>query len=97
MPLKAGTTSNYDDSMAQAIERAFRREWPSVMKEMDLPATTSPDLKLLFVAIAQGVVAYLKTHQSSFEVGVTVYSSQSHSHSASATVDIKTTGTLYTT
>lgn len=63
MALKAGTRTEYSGSMAEAIERAFRSEWPRVMEGMELPATTSPDLKLLFVTIAQGVVAYLKTQQ----------------------------------
>jgi len=92
MALKAGTTasSEYSGSLAQAIEQAFRKEWPSVMKGMDLPATTSPDLQLLFVAIAQGIVRYLKDHASSFQVSVAV----SGAHTHTTTVTIASTGQL---
>jgi hypothetical protein len=91
MALKAGTTGDTSDSMAAAIEHAFRSAWPAVMTHMDLPSTTSPDLQLLFVAIAQGVVHYLTDHASSFQVSVTVAAD----HTATATVTIATTGQLY--
>jgi hypothetical protein len=58
---------------------------------MDLPSTTSPDLQLLFVAIAQGVVRYLADHADSFQVSVTVAADLT----ATATVTIATTGQLY--
>jgi len=90
MPLKAGTKAEYTGSMAQAIEQAFRTAWPTFIKTMDLPATTSPDMQLLFVAIAQGVVKYLADHDDSFKVTVTV----SGGYTATATVNVETTGTL---
>jgi hypothetical protein len=91
MPLKAGTKANYSGSMAEAIEYAFRREWPNAMPGAELPTTTSPDLKLLFVAIAQGVIRHLKDHADSFQVDVAT--SGVHSHTAD--VEIVTTPDLY--
>lgn len=90
MSLKAGTVGDTSNSMAAAIEKAFRAAWPAVMTHMDLPSTTSPDLQLLFVAIAQGVVHYLADHADSIQVSVTVASNLT----ATATVTIATTGQL---
>jgi hypothetical protein len=88
MALKAGTTTQEKDSMAQAIDQAFGQAWPSFIETMDPPATTSPDLQLLFVAIAQGVVGYLKSHQNDFVVTVTVSGAHAALHTASAKVEI---------
>ena len=65
---KVGTEDNYTGSMAQAIEHAFREEWPYVMGG-EKPES-NPEMKLLFIAIAQGVVKYLKQHADSFRVQV---------------------------
>ena len=86
MALKAGTTGDYSGSMAEAIEHAFRSEWPSVMKSMSLPATTSPDLQLLFVAVAQGVVKHLYANASSFQVQVTITDSGGTTYTGTGTV-----------
>lgn len=71
MALKAGSLkkeNNYAGSMAEAIEHAFQEEWPHVMGG-EKPKS-NPQMKLLFIAIAQGVVKYLSTHSDSFEVEV---------------------------
>ena len=67
--LKAGSYKNASldaDSMAKAMEQAFIKEWPSVMK------TDSPDvnthLQLMFVSIAQGVVKHLEENKDAFVV-----------------------------
>ncbi|MEM1319228.1 MAG: hypothetical protein AAGG75_03175 [Bacteroidota bacterium] len=65
--LKAGSqknTSLYASSMAQAMEDAFLREWPAVMGQ-DAPNVTK-DLKLIFVAIAQGVIKHLEENKDAF-------------------------------
>lgn len=67
-PLKAGTKGSYTGSMAEAIEKAFQTAWPGLM-DGDVPGST-PDMKLLFIAIAQGVVEHLKGHADSFKVEV---------------------------
>lgn len=75
MALKAGTKkrgsaneNQYDDSMAAAMEAAFKEEWPVIM------GTSAPQLddqmRLLFIAVAQGVIRYLKNNQDSITVSV---------------------------
>lgn len=76
MALKAGTRKKgatgyedqYKDSMAAAIEHAFMKEWPLIMGS-DAPAPND-HMRLLFIAIAQGVVKHLKTNASSISVTV---------------------------
>lgn len=61
MALKAGTIGDFSDSMAEVIENAFLEEWPEAMGGADKPET-NPQMRLLFVAVAQGVVRYLTDH-----------------------------------
>ncbi|MBO9564978.1 MAG: hypothetical protein J7621_19535 [Niastella sp.] len=73
MPLKAGT--NFDalgfaDSMAATMIQSFKDEWPLVMGD-DIPLPESLDqMKLLFTAVAQGVVKHLQQHAKDFKVTV---------------------------
>jgi hypothetical protein len=75
MPLDSGTlapgTANYSGSMAAAMEQAFREEWPTVMGDAEVPAS-SEQLNLMFRAIAQGVIRHLKQNCESMKVSVTV-------------------------
>ena len=75
MPLDSGTkapgAANYSGSMAAAMEKAFKEEWPTVMGDADVPAS-SEQLNLMFRAIAQGVIRHLKQNSSSMKVTVTV-------------------------
>ena len=59
MALKAGSVEHFEDSMAEAMETAFKSEWQSV-KGTALRALGEEDRKILFAAIAQGVVNHLK-------------------------------------
>ncbi len=77
MPLNPGTNKrdpinpNYDyyaDSMAKAIEDAFKIEWVNVKGGSSPSTKDNRELKLLFVAIAQGVVKHLRDHPNSFKV-----------------------------
>ena len=74
MPLKAGTkapvANGYNNSMAAAMEKAFMEQWPYVMDDADLPAS-SDQMKLMFIAIAQGVIKHLKQNSASMKVRVT--------------------------
>lgn len=45
-----------------AIETAFAAEWQSV-RNAALPGAGGEDRRLLFAAIARGVLGYLKTHE----------------------------------
>ena len=91
MLLKAGTTADFSDSMAAAIETALKREWPHVMG-VGQTVDSNPQMRLLCIAVAQGVVRYLKDHAgNSFDVYL---DSSAHSY-PDGHVEIKTTGTLY--
>lgn len=69
MVLKPGTISDFSHSMAQAMEDAFHAHWTPIMGDRPIPID-SRHLRLLFVAIAQGVVAHLQAHPEAFQVEV---------------------------
>lgn len=75
MPLDSGTkapgAANYSGSMAAAMEQAFKEEWPAVMGDADVPAS-SEQMNLIFRAVAQGVVRHLKQNCASMKVTVTI-------------------------
>jgi len=62
MQVKAGVLSNYTNSMAAAIEHAFMTAWPEIMNGQSAPEP-NPQMRLLFIAVAQGVVSHL-VHRS---------------------------------
>lgn len=61
--LKAGHVSDFSNSMAEAIETAMQQELMAV-SGISLPAKGQDDRRLLFVAIARGVLQYLKDHEN---------------------------------
>ncbi|MCP4463726.1 MAG: hypothetical protein GY819_13105 [Planctomycetaceae bacterium] len=61
MKLKAGSVSNFSNSMAQAMEDSFQREWNAIKKH-PLSEAGEEDRRLLFSAIAQGVIQHLQEH-----------------------------------
>jgi hypothetical protein len=68
VPLKAGTLNNFANSMAAAMERALDIQWQTI-RNVPLPATGEEERRLLFVAIAQGVVRHLTENaETSFVV-----------------------------
>ncbi len=75
MALKPGTISDFNDSMAQEMETAFFANWPQVMGDPAKggPAIPEPNnqMKLMFIAIAIGVVEHLKKNPTSFVVNTT--------------------------
>ena len=75
MPLDSGTkapgSATYAGSMAAAMEKAFKEEWPTVMGDADVPAS-SEQLNLLFRGIAQGVIRHLQQNSASMKVEVTI-------------------------
>ena len=77
MPLNAGTNYNPADfstntaSMAAEMEKAFLNEYKKVMDTPDAPKTEDLNqMRMLFAAVAQGVVNYLKDHHDDFKVTV---------------------------
>lgn len=59
MMLKPGSVSNFENSMAKAMADAFQTEWNAV-KDFGLGDAGEEDRKILFAAIAQGVVKHLQ-------------------------------------
>ena len=68
--LKAGSKTDYTASMALAMEEAFMNEWSDFMKGADAPAMND-QMRLMFVAIAKGVISHLKTNHDAFKVTAT--------------------------
>jgi hypothetical protein len=58
--LKGGTHTDFSNSMADAIEQEFKKEWLEANGEA-LP--DNADRSLLFAAIATGILNYLKANQ----------------------------------
>lgn len=71
MALKPGTLEDINGSMAEAMEQVFRDKLPSVVADAD-PTKGEKERRLLFVAIAQGVVQHLQEHHDAFKVRVTL-------------------------
>ncbi|NIM95760.1 MAG: hypothetical protein GTO18_18830 [Anaerolineales bacterium] len=74
MKLKAGTVASteFANSMAEAIEDALEKEWQRLWNQ-PLPVEGQEDRRLLFVAIAQGVIRHLKDNaKEAFDVDVDV-------------------------
>lgn len=62
--------------MAEAIEASFKEAWPTLMGDLPLPESNDQS-KLMFIAVAQGVVKHLVAHPEAFKVTVN-FSSQDH-------------------
>jgi len=67
---KPGTMTNFSGSMAQAIESEYEAIWNS-LKEEPLPNEGREDRRMLFVAIARGVVKHLE--QNAYDGLVVTY------------------------
>lgn len=74
MALKAGSLEpgniDLEGSMVAAMETAFRENWPYVMGDAPVPEF-SKQMKLMFVAIASGVINHLSTNSDSMQVTIT--------------------------
>jgi hypothetical protein len=69
MALKPGTVEDFNDSMAEAMENALAQEYQKLKGE-GLPDVGEEDRRMLFTAIAQGVVRHLKNNLDAFDVSV---------------------------
>ncbi len=61
MSLIAGHVVDFSGSLAEAIETAMKAEWEAV-KHAPMPDADPRDRRILFVAIAQGLLSYLDNH-----------------------------------
>jgi hypothetical protein len=65
MAITTGTIENFSGSMAAAIESAFLGNWTDAMPNQPQPTPTD-QMRLLYVAIAQGVMNYLAANPDAF-------------------------------
>lgn len=79
MALKAGHVADFGGSMAEAIEQAFQSEWIAA-KTTALPQAGAVDRKILFIAVAQGVLNYLEAHKSDLVTSNKNDTASGHSH-----------------
>jgi hypothetical protein len=96
MGLKSGSillsktgTEAWAGSMAKAIEDAFLEEWPFAMADQPKPELND-QMRLLFVAIAKGVVRHLAANGAAFHVDNSSENGQqlTHTHTATTTVQV---------
>jgi hypothetical protein len=87
-PTAPATTADLTGSMAQDMINAFAAEWPNAMGNAAVPAST-PQMELMFVAIAQGVIKHLQTNAGALSITVT----QSDGTQATVSVSINVTPT----
>jgi len=57
--------------LTDAIDRAFATEWAKA-KPIPLPGAGGEDRRLLFAAVARGVLEYLSDHQAELITAVTL-------------------------
>ncbi len=92
MTLKAGTTNDFSDSMAAAIEAALKTEWPNVMGAGST-VDSNPQLRLLCIAVAQGVLRHLKDNPADIKVLVNLVANATTAEGAVKEINVD--GTLY--
>jgi hypothetical protein len=67
MSLRAGSIDSFGNTMASAIEDAFAAElW--ALKGITLPEGSQQERRMLFCAIAQGVLGYLAANEASLKL-----------------------------
>lgn len=86
---KNPSSSEWTLSMAKAIEDAFLEEWPQAM-----PGQAAPELndqmRLIFVAVAKGVVKHLGQNGTAFQVtNANASGNTTHTHTATTTVSVE--------
>jgi hypothetical protein len=67
MELKAGNMDDFEDSMASEIEKEFESAWTN-FHDLALPEEGRRERHILFVAIARGVLGYLKRKEETEEI-----------------------------
>ena len=78
--------------MAGAIEAAFKDQWPKFNPDLPPPGEDQlVPMRLLFVAVAQGVVQHLRDNPGAFTIAVAAAVGHTHSASVSAITADQTT------
>lgn len=79
-PLVTGTANDLGDSMAAAIDAAMQEEW-NLAYGAPLPGGAGElDRKILFAAVAKGVLRYLHAHQADLVTDVVHDTASGHAH-----------------
>ena len=87
MPLIPGSlahdtasVSEYTNSMAKAMELAFQQEWHNAMGADKAIPDANNQMRLMFVAVAQGIVKHLLQNPDAFKFNDLTGTSSSTSH-----------------
>ncbi|MCG8327017.1 MAG: hypothetical protein MI974_04990 [Chitinophagales bacterium] len=75
-------------TMAEAMYGAFLDAWPNYMEVQPKPEGPNPQLQLMFVAIAKGIVKHLTEHPEAF--AITVNTQNGHRHDLPGSIGGKT-------
>ena len=79
-PLNAGTASDLGDSMAAAIDAAMQDEWTAAYGAPLPGGAGELDRRILFAAVARGVLGYLYAHRDDLVTDTVQGTSGGHSH-----------------
>lgn len=71
MALKPGSVADFGSSLAASMEQAMKDEWLAV-KGVPLPNQGEDDRRLLLVAVARGLFAFLKAHEDTLMTRMTL-------------------------
>ncbi len=74
------------DSLALAMEEEFALVYQGV-KNASLPSSARSDMRILFVAVARGVLGYLSTHENG-NIIAQPHAGGPHSHQVDFAVDM---------
>lgn len=88
--LYGGTLFDFEttDNMAKSIEDEYRQMRISAGITQPLPGgSDAQDMRLLFLAVARGVIAHLVAHPQAFEVAVSLDISGDASHGSVTQID----------
>lgn len=87
--LKAGTLDNFAGSLASYMEQAMQKEWQSVKGEPLPGGLGEDDRRILFAAVAQGVLKFLYDHRADLVTGDEISSgSGDHHHEMAFTISV---------
>lgn len=87
-PLKPGSTSDFAASMAEAMFNAMQTEWQAAHGSPLPGGAGELDRKILFAAVAQGVLGYLKAHRGDLVTEI-VHDDATNGHAHAMAFDVK--------
>jgi hypothetical protein len=87
-PLKAGSTGDFAASMAEAMFNAMQAEWQAAYGTPLPGGAGELDRRILFAAVAQGLLGYLKAHRGDLVTDV-VHDDTTHGHAHRMNFDVE--------